>query len=471
MNIQKTFMLVSIMSLICASVFSQTTKVEDLFDGANGSAADAAIWPYPWGSPTHTGAGQLSIPAGGGPFAEGVGSYEATIVGLNNITAAEMDDETVTMETWMTVPANSFMYTGRTDMGSWGNNQVVVTWGPGTSGNLELDSWFDATAPEDSGIAYPADASFGVRQSLTTPSGGAQAVVNYYYNFGAGWVEYVPTDNTYSTANVTNYFMAFMNASASNVCLLDEHRILIGVAATPTPTPTPGPTPDRWNEYTTVFEDHFDGSAGAVPDAAKWYVGGSNSVTQDGSSVLHMVTGQTNWNPYIDTRSGLFSISGDTWVQVEMSIKTIAGLQVFGFGPSAGDGNGRCFIPQPTGNDTSPFALSVGANTWSASVATDGPYVVNPNDQFVKYRVELDPSTDPGTVRYYVYDTGTSAWVDVSPTGDAITEYDKSLDWMPWVMCSGWNGGDGPGADLYVDYVKVQTIVEVPVELSFFTLE
>ena len=219
----------------------------------------------------------------------------------------------------------------------------------------------------------------------------------------------------------------------------------------------------------TLFVDNFDGSAGAAPDDTKWFIGGSNSVTQDGSGVLHMVTAQTNWDPYIDTR-GLFSVSGSTHVHVEISAKTIAGLQVFGFGPAEGNGEGRCFIPQPSGTDTAPYSLSVGANSWSASVATAGPYVVNPNDQYVTYRVELDPSTDPGTVRYWVYDTGTSAWVDVSPTGDAITEYDKTSDWMPWVMCQGWNSS-GSAADLFVDYVKVQTIIEVPVELSVFMLD
>ena len=211
----------------------------------------------------------------------------------------------------------------------------------------------------------------------------------------------------------------------------------------------------------TLFEDNFDGSAGAAPNAGKWYIGGSNSVTQDGSGVLHMATAQTNWNPYIDSR-GLFSVAGTNHIRVEISAKTIAGLQVLGFSLASGNGEGRCFIPQPSGTDTAPYALNVGPNTWSGSVATAGPYVVNPNDQFVQYRVELDPSTDPGTVRYWVYDPGASDWVDVSPTGDAITEYDKSESWMPWVMCSGWNGGGGPGADLFVDYVKIEQLGVAP---------
>ena len=227
-----------------------------------------------------------------------------------------------------------------------------------------------------------------------------------------------------------------------------ERLIVVAIIAILAPTA-------GWSQM-LVFEENFDGTA---LDTDKWHKGGNSPINLDGSGIMHMVTGETNWDPYIDTRSGRFSVPGTSNLQYEIRCKTISGLQVFGFGPAAGNGEGLCFVPQPSGTDTAPYQLNIAPNSWTASVPTEGPtgdpYVVQDNTQFITYRVTLDPSTTPGSVVYEVFDDGLSDWVDVTPVGHAFAQYDKSNDWMPWVMCQGWNGGSGPGADLFVDYVRI----------------
>lgn len=332
--------------------------------------------------------------------------------------------------------------------GNWAAGEQLIFKLSGGAIYVSDDAWA-TTTDVDTGQTYVANSPQALAIHVATDG----TVTLYYRNGdGASWVDITPgtvpafDPAVHSKCGVNNY------GGGGGTFVVDY----IGVIKDPT-----FPPPAESLPANLLIQDDFTGTAGDPPDPATWYVGGTTDpphVYLDGQGNLFMETNETNWDPYIDTR-GLAAVPGTEMTTVEIACKYHSGLQVFGISNAAGDGNGRCFIPQPTGNDYATMALNIGPNSWTASVASSGPYVIDASGM-TRYRVTLDPSTDPGTVIYEVFNNGTEAWVDVTPAAgsgdpaDDFTVYDKSLSWMPWVMCQGWNGG-GPGANMVVDYVML----------------
>ncbi len=233
---------------------------EDLFTGAANSGPRSDLWTYNSGNPKLDGNGNLVMVEGGGPFGSQISGLNSQVNRLPANDLSTTGGKTITWELRLKAPANSSIWFGKTDFGSWGNEDIVSEFGLDAGGNLVLDSW-QGSDLEDTGIAYPVDTFFSLRIQFIGTEGSSTAQVKFFYNFGSGWVEYVPQNAAFrsfnATAGVTPLIMN-QNGSGAGVLTLDHFKVFVGDPdnpnATPTPVATGTGTPNAINQSWHLYE-------------------------------------------------------------------------------------------------------------------------------------------------------------------------------------------------------------------------
>jgi hypothetical protein len=412
--------------------------------------------------------------------------------------AATLMSKDVALVAIFTAPADAGIAIGYTDQGGgWPDNLNTLIKVDG--GNLLVsDDHISAASNLATGQAYVAGTPQGVMLLLSDTGN-----VTVHYQNGsdpsptaAGWVDITPASDPEGILTFVygpgdnNKIGVNAYGNASSQFQLDYIGLL---DLTPPPPPEP--------EYLKVLEDNFDGTAGNGPDAAKWIempigAAGTFDSTLDGSGVLVMPNpnGGSHNDPAImtgaDTVGGapIFRITGATdHYRITFRAEHTGVLAVYGISNYTNPGGnpfnigstpeGRAFIPQPNGaNPTATMSFNLGANTISASAASNGAGTLSPGEQtgFFGMRMTLDPTVPgggTGSITYEVQKPGGSTWIDITPVGGSFNTYDTTLDYVLYVESQGFSGGASQD-DVRLDSVLVEDLNQVvPVELSDFSME